>query len=257
MTAAPDDEHPLSADEEGAHRPGAVYLAGRLLMTPLARLVYRPRVTGRRNVPKHGRVILASNHLSFIDSIVIPMVAPRRVQFLAKSQYFTGTGVRGRISRAFFTSIGAVGVVRGAGQASQEALRVSREIIESEGAFAVYPEGTRSLDGRLYRGRTGVAWLALTTGAPVVPVGLVGTDELQPVGARFPRIRRVSVHFGEPLDLSGHGSADSGRARRKATDEVMAAIHELSGQELAGCYNEAPPANAVERVTRALGAERR
>ncbi|UAJ81303.1 1-acyl-sn-glycerol-3-phosphate acyltransferase [Leifsonia sp. ZF2019] len=237
-------------------RPGALYYVGRWILAPIAKLIYRPRVVGRKNVPRHGKVILASNHLSFIDSILIPVTSPRRVQFLAKSHYFEGTGVKGRISRAFFTAIGAVGVKRGAGQAAQEALEQSRRIIDTGSAFALYPEGTRSLDGRLYKGRTGIGWLALTTGAKVVPVGLIGTDEMQPVGAKFPRIRRVTVAFGEPLDLAHYGPAESGRARRQATDEIMTAIHALTGQELAGAYNEAPPANPVERVKRVLHPER-
>ncbi|MGN7801084.1 lysophospholipid acyltransferase family protein [Leifsonia sp. 22587] len=237
-------------------RPGALYFAGRILMAPLLKLVYRPRVIGKRNVPKHGAVILASNHLSFIDSVVIPMTAPRRVQFLAKSSYFEGTGVKGRVSRAFFTAIGAVGVKRGAGAAAQEALDQAKRIIDTGAAFAIYPEGTRSLDGRLYRGRTGIGWLALTTGAVVVPVGLIGTDQMQPVGARIPKIHRITVSFGQPIDVSTFGPADSGRARRQATDAIMAAIHGLTGQELAGVYNEAPPANTVERVKRALRPER-
>lgn len=237
--------------------PGFVYLLGRTVIAPIARLLYRPTIIGRKNVPRTGRIILASNHLSFIDSIVIPLMAPRRVQFLAKSHYFEGTGFKGWLSRTFFTAIGAVGVERGAGQAAQDALEQSKRILETDAAFAVYPEGTRSLDGRLYKGRTGVAWLALTTGAKVVPVGLIGTDKLQPVGAKIPRIRKITVTFGEPLDLAHYGSAESGRARRQATDEIMAAIHALTGQELAEKYNEAPPANTVERVKRALNPERR
>ena len=252
---------PVSIDEpddgmDEVRRPGLLYFVGRKIVAPIARLIYRPRVLGTRNVPKHGKVILASNHLSFIDSIIIPMTAPRRVQFLAKSNYFEGTGFSGRVSRAFFTAIGAVGVKRGAGQAAQEALEQSRRIIDTGAAFALYPEGTRSLDGRLYKGRTGIGWLALTTGAVVVPVGLIGTDEMQPVGARFPRLRRVTVSFGKPIDVSHYGPAESGRARRQATDEIMAAIHALTGQELAGVYNESPPANTVERVKRALRPER-
>jgi 1-acyl-sn-glycerol-3-phosphate acyltransferase len=237
-------------------RPGFVYLLGRTVIAPIARLVYRPIVLGRKNVPRTGRVIFASNHLSFIDSIVIPLMAPRRVQFLAKSHYFEGSGVKGWLSRTFFTAIGAVGVERGAGQAAQDALEQSKRIIETGAAFALYPEGTRSLDGRLYKGRTGVAWLALATGAKVVPVGLIGTDKLQPVGAKIPRLRRITVAFGEPIDVAGYGTAESGRARRQATDEIMAAIHKLTGQELAGRYNEAPPAGAVERVKRAFRPER-
>jgi 1-acyl-sn-glycerol-3-phosphate acyltransferase len=210
--------------------------------------VYRPRIEGREHVPKHGPVIFASNHLSFVDSIVIPLAAPRPVQFLAKSHYFTGTGVRGWVSRTFFGAIGAVSVERGAGSQAQEALDQGRRILDSGSAFALYPEGTRSLDGRLYRGRTGVAWLALTTGATVVPVGLIGTQEIQPVGRRLPRIAPVTVRFGPALDLSQHGAATSGRARRAATDEIMTAIHALTGQELAGTYNEAPPQGTLAKL---------
>jgi len=231
-----------------AERPGPIYTIVRGILRPLVRLVYRPRITGSDRVPRRGPVIFASNHLSFVDSIVIPLAAPRPVQFLAKSHYFTGKGPKGWVSRTFFTAIGAVSVERGAGVQAQAALDQGRRILESGSAFALYPEGTRSLDGRLYRGRTGVAWLALTTGATVVPVGLVGTQEIQPVGARLPRVRPVSVRFGEPLDLRHHGNATSGRARRAATDEVMAAIHALSSQELAGSYNEAPPHGAFAKI---------
>lgn len=239
---------PSAEESEPTKRPGFVYFLGYGIMAPIARLVFRPTITGRDNIPRTGRVILASNHLSFIDSIVIPLVAPRRVQFLAKSTYFTGTGFKGFVSRTFFTSIGAVGVERGAGQAAQDALDAGRDILESDSAFAIYPEGTRSLDGRLYKGRTGVAWLALTTGAVVVPVGLIGTQEIQPVGAKFPHIRKITVAFGEPLDLRHHGSAESGKARRGATDEIMAAIHGLSRQELAGKYNESPPPGTLQKI---------
>lgn len=220
-------------------------------------MLWRPRIIGRRNVPKTGAVILASNHRSFIDSVVITLVAPRSVSFLAKSEYFTGRGFRGRVSRSFFTSIGAIPVVRGAGSAAQDALDSGLRVLQHGDAFAIYPEGTRSLDGRLYRGHTGVAWLALTSGAVVIPVALTGTQELQPVGTKIPRIRPVTVEFGTPLDLSPHGSADSGRARRKATDEIMAAIQSMSGQELAGSYNQPPAATFAERVRRAFGGRRR
>ncbi|KQR54642.1 acyl-phosphate glycerol 3-phosphate acyltransferase [Leifsonia sp. Leaf336] len=250
----PDDGQPT--EDDVVPRPGLLYFVGRHIVAPLLRVIYRPKVIGTRNVPKHGKIILASNHLSFIDSLVIPMTAPRRVQFLAKSHYFEGTGAKGAISRSFFTAIGAVGVKRGAGQAAQEALEQSRRIIDTGAAFAVYPEGTRSLDGRLYKGRTGIGWLALTTGAKVVPVGLIGTAEVQPVGAKFPRVRPITIAFGEPIDVAHYGPAESGRARRQATDEIMAAIHALTGQELAGTYNESPPANTVERVKRALRPER-
>lgn len=231
-----------------AVQQGPLYRVVRGVLRPVVRTVYRPTITGAEHVPMRGPVILASNHLSFVDSIVIPLASPRPVQFLAKSHYFTGTGVKGAISRTFFGAIGAVSVERGAGAQAQEALDQGRRILDAGNAFAIYPEGTRSLDGRLYRGRTGVAWLALTTGAIVVPVGLIGTEEIQPVGSKLPRVRPVTVRFGEPLDLSRHGTATSGRARRAATDEVMAAIHALSGQELAGRYNETPPQGTFAKI---------
>jgi 1-acyl-sn-glycerol-3-phosphate acyltransferase len=252
---------PDAAEEAEAapvRRMGATYAFGRVVVAPLARLVYRPRVEGRDNVPRTGPVIFASNHLSFIDSIAIPVAAPRPVHFLAKSSYFEGSGLGGWLSKEFFTAIGAVPVRRGAGQAALDALDQQRALLEDGKAVALYPEGTRSLDGRLYKGRTGVAFLALQTGAPVVPVGLIGTDLVMPVGARIPSLnQRVTVRFGRPLDLRHHGPATSGRARRVATDEIMAAIHALSGQELAGAYNEVPAQNPIERIKQVLPHERR
>jgi 1-acyl-sn-glycerol-3-phosphate acyltransferase len=231
-------------------------LLSRAFLAPFARLLFRPKIIGKANVPKTGAVLIASNHLSFADSIVLTLVAPRSVSFLAKAEYFTGRGFRGWLSRSFFSGVGAIPVQRGAGAAAQDALNDGLEVLQAGDAFSIYPEGTRSLDGRLYKGRTGVAWLALTSGAPVVPVALSGTQNIQPVGSRRPRLARVTVEFGVPLDLSGHGPASSGRARRAATDEVMAAIHALSGQELAGVYNEPPPANLTERVRRFFRRER-
>lgn len=251
-----EDERSVVEPETGApatKNMGATYAFGRVIIAPLARLAYRPHVEGRANVPRTGPVIFASNHLSFIDSIAIPVAAPRPVHFLAKASYFSGWG-----SRQFFTAIGAIPVERGAGQAALDALDQQRRILDDGRAVALYPEGTRSLDGRLYKGRTGVAFLALQTGAPVVPVGLIGTDKVMPVGARMPSLReRVTVRFGTPLDLSAHGPAESGRARRGATDEIMTAIHALSGQELAGVYNEPPAQNPIERIRQVLPHERR
>lgn len=254
----PEPSDPPSTDVEApSPSMGMTYALGRFIITPLGRLVYRPHVEGRANVPKTGAVIFASNHLSFLDSIAIPVAAPRPVHFLAKSSYFDGKGFSGWLSREFFTAIGAVPVQRGAGQAALDALGQQRRLLEEGKAVALYPEGTRSLDGRLYKGRTGVAFLALETGAPVVPVGLIGTDRVMPVGAKLPSLReRVTVRFGKPIDVSHHGTAESGRARRLATDEIMAAIHALSGQELAGAYNEAP-AHGIERIKQVLPHERR
>ncbi|MFE0463657.1 lysophospholipid acyltransferase family protein [Kitasatospora sp. NPDC058965] len=215
----------------------------KFVLKPLARVVYRPRIVGLKNVPRKGGVILASNHLSFIDSVVIPLTAPRPISFLAKVEYWQGKGLKGRVMRGFFDAIEAVPVQRGEIHLAQVALDAALEVLNNGQAFGIYPEGTRSLDKRLYRGKTGVAWLALTAGVPVVPVALEGTDEIQPVGTRRPRIRKVTVRFGEPLDFSHlHGQARNARVRRQVTDEVMAAIHELSGQELAPVYNEVPKA---------------
>jgi 1-acyl-sn-glycerol-3-phosphate acyltransferase len=215
-----------------------LYLLTRSVLGPLARLIYRPVIEGRENIPRNGPLLLASNHLSFIDSFVIPLTAPRRVVFLAKSEYFTGHGVRGLWMRWLFTAVGAIPVQRGAAGAAQEALDAALDVLRDGLVFAIYPEGTRSRDGRLYRGRTGVAWLALTAGCPVVPVALSGTQDIQPVGSRVPRIRRVSVRFGKPLDFSHLKGAKPGPARREATDIIMAAIHDLSGQERVAHYNQ-------------------
>lgn len=211
------------------------------VVPPLARAIWRPTIEGLDNVPLDGPVLLASNHLSFADSVVIPIVAPRKVVFLAKAEYFTGTGVKGRISKAWFEGLGMVPVDRDDTRAALNSLDVALEVLGRGEAFGIYPEGTRSRDGRLYRGRTGVAQLALTAGVPVVPVGLLGTDQLQPVDSRFPRRAKVTVRFGEPLDFTGRfDGVAPGRARREATDEIMDAIHALTGQELAGAYNERP-----------------
>ncbi len=259
MTSEPvDDTATTTAPAQTPKRAGFTYAAGRFVISALARLIYRPRIEGRENVPPHGPVIFASNHLSFIDSLAIPVAAPRPVHFLAKSTYFEGTGVKGWISRTFFESIGAIPVRRGAGQAALDALDQQRQLLDDGFAVALYPEGTRSTDGRLYKGRTGVAFLALQSGAPVVPVGLIGTDKAMPVGAKMPSLSaRITVRFGEPLDLSRHGAANSGRARRLATDEIMAAIHALSEQELANAYNEVPAHGTIEKIKQALPHERR
>ncbi|WP_405020127.1 1-acyl-sn-glycerol-3-phosphate acyltransferase [Kitasatospora sp. NBC_00070] len=220
-----------------------INLITKLVLKPVAKAVYRPVIEGLENVPRDGGVILASNHLSFIDSVVIPLTAPRRVYFLAKAEYFTGTGLKGALSRALFKALNAVPVERGEIKTAQAALDSALEILREGKAFGIYPEGTRSLDGRLYRGKTGVAWLALTAGVPVVPVALEGPADILPVGKRIPRLRKVTVRFGEPLHFDElHGQARSARARREVTDQVMAAIHQLSGQELAEVYNERPMA---------------
>jgi len=211
------------------------------VVPPLLRAVWRPTVTGAENVPRTGGVLLASNHLSFADSIVIPSVSPRPVHFLAKSDYFTGTGLKGAAQRAWFEGMGMLPVDRDDPQAALGSLEVALEVLNKGEAFGIYPEGTRSRDGRLYRGRTGVAHLALTAGVPVVPVGLRGTAELQPVGSSLPRLAKVTVEFGQPIQVAGRfDGVPLGKARRALTDEVMEAIAALSGQDVAGVYNERP-----------------
>jgi 1-acyl-sn-glycerol-3-phosphate acyltransferase len=209
-------------------------------IAPIAKTVYRPTVEGLENIPANGPVILAPNHLSFIDSFVIPLLAPRQVHFLAKAEYFTGTGVKGALSRWFFTSLGHVPVHRGQGRAARDSLDTAVRILRDGGAFAIYPEGTRSLDGMLHRGRTGVARLALETGAPVVPVGLIGTDKVQPVGKKMPKVVPVTARFGKPLDFSRYeGMHDSLPVLRSVTDEIIYRILELSDQEYADNYQQA------------------
>jgi 1-acyl-sn-glycerol-3-phosphate acyltransferase len=211
------------------------------IVPPLARAVWRPTVVGLEHVPRSGAVILASNHLSFFDSVVIPVVAPRKVAFLAKSDYFTGTGVRGTLQRAWFEGLGMLPVDRDDTRAAIASLDTALEVLGRGEAFGIYPEGTRSRDGRLYRGRTGVAHLALTAGCPVVPIGLTGTQDIQPVGSSLPRLASVTVRFGAPIEVAGeYDDLPPGRARRELTDRVMAAIASLSGQEEAGVYNVRP-----------------
>jgi 1-acyl-sn-glycerol-3-phosphate acyltransferase len=211
------------------------------VVAPLARALWRPTVTGLEHVPAEGGVILASNHLSFADSVVIPVVVPRKVVFLAKSDYFTGPGIKGAASKAWFEGLGMLPVDRDDARSALDSLDTALEVLRRGEAFGLYPEGTRSRDGRLYRGRTGVAHLALTAGVPVVPVGLRGTQDLQPVGASWPRLAHVDVAFGEPIRVAGeYDGVPPGRARRDLTDRVMTAIAGLSGQEAAGVYNERP-----------------
>ena len=222
------------------------YVLAKWIVGLIFRALWRPRVEGLENVPAEGPVIIASNHLSFIDSVVIPLAVPRRVRFLAKAEYFTGRGLRGRLTALFFHLIDAVPAERTGNRDSMRSLESALGVLREGSAFGIYPEGTRSRDGRLYRGRTGVGWLALTSSAPVVPVGLIGTDRVQPVGARGVRIAPVLVRFGPPLDPAAYAGLPAGRARREITDEVMARIAALSPQERADVYNEPPGGDEVD-----------
>jgi 1-acyl-sn-glycerol-3-phosphate acyltransferase len=219
-----------------------LYGASHRLVPPLLKAIWRPHVRGLDGVPRTGPLILASNHQSFADSMVIPAVTPRPVSFLAKSDYFEGPGVKGRLVREWFEAFGALPVDRDDSRAALASLDTALAVLSAGGAFGIYPEGTRSRDGRLYRGRTGVAQLALTSGAPIVPVGLRDTDKLQPVGSNRPRLVRITVTFGAPIDVRGrYDGVPPGKARREITDEVMSAIQALTGQEMAGVYNDRAP----------------
>jgi len=216
------------------------YALSRFVVMALFRTLWRPVIEGRENIPPTGPLIVASNHLSFIDSIVIPLCVPRKVVFLAKVEYWEGRSLSSLPRRIFFKAFEAVPVARGQENAT-ESLKLAAQVLARGDAFGIYPEGTRSRDGRLYRGRTGVGWLALSTGAMVQPVGLVGTDRVQPIGASFPRLAKVRVAFGRPIYPASFAGMPAGKARRLLTDEVMDAIAALSGQERADTYNELPP----------------
>jgi 1-acyl-sn-glycerol-3-phosphate acyltransferase len=199
------------------------------VLTPVLHVSFRVRVEGKQHVPKRGAVILACNHRSFLDSIFLPLVVPRRVTFVAKAEYFDDPK-----TAWFFRGVGQIPIRRGGGSASERALQSAQDVLAAGNIFAIYPEGTRTRDGLLHRGHTGVARLALRTGAPIVPIGLVGTDEIQPVDRRMPRVgRSVTIRFGEPIDPSRYADGAEDRiALRALTDEVMFEI-----RELCGCYD--------------------
>ena len=218
-----------------------LYVVSRAVCLALFRVLWRPRIVGRARVPRTGPVILASNHLSFIDSIVIPLAVPRRVVFLAKAEYWQGRSPKDWPRRLFFAAFAAIPVHRDQQADAQASLKTALGVLQRGDAFALYPEGTRSRDGRLYRGRTGVGWLALASGAPVIPVGVVGTERVQPIGAKVPRIAKVRIEFGEPVDPRAYAHLPPGRARREITDEVMDRIAAITGQVRAPGYNERIP----------------
>jgi len=204
---------------------------------PFMLLMSRPRISGREHIPATGGVIIAGNHLAVADSFVVPLVIPRKVAFLGKSEYVTGTGLRGRATAFFFRSIGMVPVNRGAASAASAAVDIVSENVNNGIAFGIYPEGTRSPDGRLYKGRTGVAKVALATGAPVVPVAVIGTDKLNPVGSAMWRPHRIDIRFGKAMEFSRYdGLAGDRWAERAIVDQIMSAIAELSEQEYVDVY---------------------
>lgn len=215
-----------------------------VVLGPLLRLLFRPRIEGLEHVPEEGAAIIAGNHLSFSDHFLMPAILRRRITFLAKAEYFTGPGLRGRLTAAFFRSVGQIPVDRAGRGAGQAAIEEGLGVLGKDELLGIYPEGTRSHDGRLYKGRVGVAAMALKAGVPVVPCAMVGTFELQPPGRRMPRLGRVTIRFGEPLDFARFAGMDDQRAvLRAVTDEVMYEILRLSGQEYVDMY--APDAKAA------------
>ncbi|MEU5979751.1 lysophospholipid acyltransferase family protein [Streptomyces sp. NPDC047315] len=208
-----------------------------VFLGPLLRLLFRPRIEGLEHVPEEGAAIVAGNHLSFSDHFLMPAILKRRITFLAKAEYFTGPGLKGRLTAAFFHSVGQIPVDRSGKEAGQAAIREGLGVLSKGELLGIYPEGTRSHDGRLYKGKVGVAVMALRAGVPVVPCAMVGTFEIQPPGQRLPKVRRVTVRFGEPLDFSRYAGMEGEKAVLRAiTDEIMYAVLGLSGQEYVDRY---------------------
>ncbi len=208
-----------------------------IILGPILRLFFRPWVEGLEHVPEEGGAVLASNHLSFSDSIFLPLVVPRRVTFLAKSDYFDGRGVKGRLTAGFFKSAGQLPVDRSGGKASEAALSTGLKVLNEGHLLGIYPEGTRSPDGRLYRGKTGVARMALEAGVPVLPVAMIDTEKIQPIGKKIPRIMRVGIKIGPPLDFSRYEGMEGDRfVLRSITDEIMYELMDLSSQEYVDVY---------------------
>jgi 1-acyl-sn-glycerol-3-phosphate acyltransferase len=228
-----------------------------IALGPLLRVVFRPHVQGAEHVPETGPAILASNHLSYADWLFMPLTMTRRVTFVAKAEYFTTPGLKGWLQKTFFSGAGQVPIDRASGSSAEGALTTAKRILADGELFGIYPEGTRSHDGRLYRGKTGVARLALETGVPVIPVAVVGTDVVAPPGKKFGVWTRPHVRYGKPLDFSRYeGMANDRYILRSVTDEIMYEIMRLSGQEYVDTYaavakEEAKRAEKAERADRA------
>jgi 1-acyl-sn-glycerol-3-phosphate acyltransferase len=204
---------------------------------PLLRGVFRPWVSGADNIPSSGAVLLASNHLSFIDSIFLPLVIERNMVFLAKSEYFTGKGLKGWLTKMFFLGTGMLPIDRSGGKASEASLNTGLRVLAEGNILGIYPEGTRSPDGKMYRGRTGVARMILEAGVPVVPVAMIDTEKVMPIGSKWPKLRRIGIIFGEPLDFTRFAGMEGDRfILRAVTDEIMYELAGLSEQEYVDIY---------------------
>jgi 1-acyl-sn-glycerol-3-phosphate acyltransferase len=244
--------------ETGCEGVGVLYWFLKwIALGPWLKLVFRPHVEGAENVPASGPAILASNHLSYADWLFMPLTLPRRVTFVAKAEYFTTPGLKGWIQRKFFSGSGQVPIDRSGADAAAGALLAAKRILEEGELFGIYPEGTRSHDGRLYRGKTGVARLALETGVPVVPVAVLGTDKVAPPGKKFGTFTRPGVRFGTPLDFSRYDGMENDRyILRAITDEIMYEIMQMSGQEYVDMYATKAKELVQRSTTEAKRAER-
>jgi 1-acyl-sn-glycerol-3-phosphate acyltransferase len=208
-----------------------------LVAGPILKTVFRPWVSGSENIPEKGGVILASNHLSFIDSVFLPLVMQRRIFFLAKSDYFHGKGLTGWITKTFFKGTGMLPIDRSGGKASEASLNTGLRVLHEGEVLGIYPEGTRSPDGKMYRGRTGVARMILEAHVPVIPVAMIDTEKVMPVGRKIPKVRRIGIVFGEPMDFSRFEGLESDRfILRSITDEIMYELNRISGQEYVDVY---------------------
>jgi 1-acyl-sn-glycerol-3-phosphate acyltransferase len=212
------------------------YTLSRVVAGPLLRLLWRPRITGLEYIPPAGGAILASNHLSIVDSIFLPLMLDRPLTFAAKSEYFTGRSAAQRLAGTYLRATNQLSVDRAQARAGQDMLEAALALLRRGQLFGIYPEGTRSPDGRLYRGRTGVAWLAMNSGLPVIPVAMIGSDRILPPGHAVPRLRQVSMRIGKPLTFEAYEGVAPGKARRAITDEVIQAIQDLSGQVYVPTY---------------------
>ena len=227
------------------------WILKRVILGPLLKVLFRPKVEGLQHIPEDGPAILASNHLSFSDSIFLPLVLERRVTFLAKADYFTGTGIKGWLTAAFMRGAGQLPIDRSGGKASEAALAAGLKVLDSESLLGLYPEGTRSPDGRLYRGRTGVARMALSAGVPVIPVAMIDTDKAQPTGQLIPNIRQIGIKIGQPLDFSRYEGMEGDRfVLRSVTDEIMYDLMQLSDQEYVDMYATSMKERLLTRAKR-------
>ncbi|MCL2788470.1 MAG: 1-acyl-sn-glycerol-3-phosphate acyltransferase [Micrococcales bacterium] len=215
-----------------------LYWIAKVLFGPVLRLIYRPWIRGAENIPDEGGAILASNHLAVIDSFFLPLRVPRKIRFIGKADYVEGKGIKGRLVAGFMRGVGLIPVDRRGGKAAEAALRTGANVLEEGGLFGIYPEGTRSPDGRLYRGKTGVARLALETGAPVIPIAMIATNIAQPIGQRIPSPRvRTGIIVGAPMDFSEFAEQAGDReVLRRITDEIMYELMRLSGQDYIDTY---------------------